>query len=964
MLLARTGKLHTEHWLNQTGCRQAKQAMPGINGVTDSPLCRGCMETEETASHVVLECSGVAPYRAKHLGSPRDLPEVLLNIKASPVRPPLPSRKSITDSSRTYADSSHAASAQSDKGYSSIGADGTRVTSNEKGSSAERKDGHQYTHSDHGISTDGHGGHSSWGLDGDHRRASEGKSAAIDKELIVKGKSGTRVQKEKGSSASDKSAYDDVHKRYTTVSDGKGGYKSDTSGYRQVGKSQGSSAASDKVLKIINKDGTRVTSKEKGSSAEKKDGHQYTHSDHGISSDGHGGHSSWGLDGDHRRASEGKSAAIDKKLILKDKSGTLVQKEKGSSASDKSAYDDVHKRYTTVSDGKGGYKSDKSGYRQVGKSQGSSAASDKVLKIINKDGTRVTSKEKGSSAEKKDGHQYTHNDHGISSDGHGGHSSWGLDGDHRRASEGKSAAIDKKLILKDKSGTLVQKEKGSSASDKSAYDDVHKGYKTVSDGKGGYKSDTSGYRQVGNSQGSSAASDKVLKIINKDGTRVTSKEKGSSAEKKDGHQYTHNDHGISSDGHGGHSSWGLDGDHRDASEGKSAAIDKELIVKGKSGTRVQKEKGSSASDKSAYDDVHKGYKTVSDGKGGYKSDTSGYRQVGNSQGSSAASDKVLKIINKDGTRVTSKEKGSSAEKKDGHQYTHSDHGISSDGHGGHSSWGLDGDHRRASEGKSAATDKELIVKGKSGTRVQKEKGSSASDKSAYDDVHKGYKTVSDGKGGYESDRSVDRQVGNSQGSSAASDKVLKIINKDGSSITAKELAYSASRDSNSEKSHSTRSTGDYASSSDAASKSDDRSYEAIGEDGYTYIRNTGDAASESSGSSSYNRNQGTSKSADGSSESLNSEANAATAHKAASDSNKLILTSQFLIKKNPNGSSRLKTSETANASVDEGSQVNNQSSKTSVGADGSTTKINSKSSNASQSSAASSSSEQVEVIEC
>ncbi|XP_061727454.1 uncharacterized protein LOC133532697 [Cydia pomonella] len=116
MLLARTGKLHTEHWLNQTGCRQAKEAMPGINGkltrallqlgkvrlsmvtsvitghglfnkhlfttgVTDSPLCRGCMETEETASHVVLECSGVTPYRAKHLESPRDLPEVLLNIK-------------------------------------------------------------------------------------------------------------------------------------------------------------------------------------------------------------------------------------------------------------------------------------------------------------------------------------------------------------------------------------------------------------------------------------------------------------------------------------------------------------------------------------------------------------------------------------------------------------------------------------------------------------------------------------------------------------------------------------------------------------------------------------------------------------------------------------------------------------------------------------------------------------------
>ncbi|XP_047992081.1 uncharacterized protein LOC125230871 [Leguminivora glycinivorella] len=116
MLLSYTGKLHTAHWLNQTGCRQAKMAMPSISekltrtllqlgkvrlrmvtsvitghglfnkhlfitGATDSPLCRGCMETEETAAHVVLECIGVAPYRAKYLGSPRDLPEVLLNIK-------------------------------------------------------------------------------------------------------------------------------------------------------------------------------------------------------------------------------------------------------------------------------------------------------------------------------------------------------------------------------------------------------------------------------------------------------------------------------------------------------------------------------------------------------------------------------------------------------------------------------------------------------------------------------------------------------------------------------------------------------------------------------------------------------------------------------------------------------------------------------------------------------------------
>ncbi|XP_047998147.1 uncharacterized protein LOC125235592 [Leguminivora glycinivorella] len=68
MLLSYTGKLHTAHWLNQTGCRCYGQ----------SPVPR---VTEETAAHVVLECSGVAPYRAKYLGSPRDLPEVLLNIK-------------------------------------------------------------------------------------------------------------------------------------------------------------------------------------------------------------------------------------------------------------------------------------------------------------------------------------------------------------------------------------------------------------------------------------------------------------------------------------------------------------------------------------------------------------------------------------------------------------------------------------------------------------------------------------------------------------------------------------------------------------------------------------------------------------------------------------------------------------------------------------------------------------------
>ncbi|XP_063391854.1 filaggrin-like [Cydia fagiglandana] len=732
----------------------------------------------------------------------------------SPVLPPLiplpRPRSTITHSSRTHAASCHFASAQSDKGYSSIGPDGTRVTSNEKLSSAEEKEGHQYTHGDHGISSDGHGGHSSWGLDGDHRSESEGKSAEIDKKIVVKDKRGTRVQKERGSSASDKSAYDVSHKRYKTVADGKGGYKSDTSHERQVGKSQGSSAASDKVLKIRKNDGTWVRSSETAKSAAKKDSHQYTHGDHGISSDSHGGHSSWGLEGDHRSKSEGKSAEFDKKIVVKDKRGTRVQKERGSSASDKSAYDVAHKRYKTVADGKGGYKSDTSHERKVGKSQGSSAASDKVLKITKNDGTWVRSSEAAKSAARKDSHQYTHGDHGISSDSHGGHSSWGLEGDHRSESEGKSAEFDKKSVVKDKRGTRVQKERGSSASDKSAYDVAHKRYKTVADGKGGYKSDTSHERKVGKSQGSSAASDKVLKITKNDGTWVRSSEAAKSAARKDSHQYTHGDHGISSDSHGGHSSWGLEGDHRSESEGKSAEFDKKSVVKDKRGTRVQKERGSSASDKSAYDVAHKRYKTVADGKGGYKSDTSHERHVGKSTGSSAASDKVLKITKNDGTWVRSSEAAKSAARKDSHQYTHGDHGISSDSHGGHSSWGLEGDHRSKSEGKSAEFDKKSVVKDKRGTRVQKERGSSASDKSAYDVAHKRYKTVADGKGGYKSDTSHERHVGKSTGSSAASDKVLKITKNDGTWVRSSEAAKSAARKDSHQYTH-----GDHGISSDS-----------------------------------------------------------------------------------------------------------------------------------------------------
>ncbi|CAH2232604.1 jg14798 [Pararge aegeria aegeria] len=45
--------------------------------ITDSPLCRACMETEETATHVMLQCNGVAEQRAAHLGSSATLHEAL-----------------------------------------------------------------------------------------------------------------------------------------------------------------------------------------------------------------------------------------------------------------------------------------------------------------------------------------------------------------------------------------------------------------------------------------------------------------------------------------------------------------------------------------------------------------------------------------------------------------------------------------------------------------------------------------------------------------------------------------------------------------------------------------------------------------------------------------------------------------------------------------------------------------------
>ncbi len=115
-LRQRTKAQHSLCWNGQKNCRQAKEALPSINpglsrkllqmskphlrlvtgaltghtpfnkhmytlGITDSPLCRGCMDEEETAAHVLLECTSVANFRTKHLGTPRSLPEVTSNLK-------------------------------------------------------------------------------------------------------------------------------------------------------------------------------------------------------------------------------------------------------------------------------------------------------------------------------------------------------------------------------------------------------------------------------------------------------------------------------------------------------------------------------------------------------------------------------------------------------------------------------------------------------------------------------------------------------------------------------------------------------------------------------------------------------------------------------------------------------------------------------------------------------------------
>ncbi|XP_038217942.1 uncharacterized protein LOC119836631 [Zerene cesonia] len=106
-----TNNAQEDEWMSRSDCKQAQEALPFLDsrlarrllnlrrlqlrtitgaltghglfnkhlfnlGITDSPLCRACMTTEETAAHVIMECTAVAEYRARHLGCPRSLPEV------------------------------------------------------------------------------------------------------------------------------------------------------------------------------------------------------------------------------------------------------------------------------------------------------------------------------------------------------------------------------------------------------------------------------------------------------------------------------------------------------------------------------------------------------------------------------------------------------------------------------------------------------------------------------------------------------------------------------------------------------------------------------------------------------------------------------------------------------------------------------------------------------------------------
>ncbi|CAH2211686.1 jg903 [Pararge aegeria aegeria] len=48
-----------------------------LPSITDSPLCRACMEADETPTHILLRRKGVAEQCAAYLGSPASLPEAL-----------------------------------------------------------------------------------------------------------------------------------------------------------------------------------------------------------------------------------------------------------------------------------------------------------------------------------------------------------------------------------------------------------------------------------------------------------------------------------------------------------------------------------------------------------------------------------------------------------------------------------------------------------------------------------------------------------------------------------------------------------------------------------------------------------------------------------------------------------------------------------------------------------------------
>ncbi|XP_063375457.1 uncharacterized protein LOC134663070 [Cydia amplana] len=109
-------QLHNKYWNEMDTCRQTIDILPELNykltkillktprqqlrkiiglitghntlnkhlhnmGKTDSPLCRACMEEEETTKHILLECKQVETYRNKYLGTPSTLKEAVSNLK-------------------------------------------------------------------------------------------------------------------------------------------------------------------------------------------------------------------------------------------------------------------------------------------------------------------------------------------------------------------------------------------------------------------------------------------------------------------------------------------------------------------------------------------------------------------------------------------------------------------------------------------------------------------------------------------------------------------------------------------------------------------------------------------------------------------------------------------------------------------------------------------------------------------